>query len=187
MDVLYLCDALPDVSPALCRSAHGWGDPNAPGADPTKNPPPVSRPPGSGAWSQDSGSLAPQSSAPSSVWGGAAQGAGSIPAPPTGPPQIMRRGGGGVKPDEFPTLGSAVSGGPAAPAGADGGRASWDADERAPQGVYPAVASNTSWVHGRCLSTAPSIRMAITLLGLVSNLCVTQHSGKRQVGGRLAA
>ena len=91
---------------------------------------------GSGAWSQDSASLAPQSSGTASAWGG---GGGATPVPPpapVAPPQIMRRGGGGgVKPDEFPTLGAAASAGPAPAAGADGGRASWDADERAPQGT----------------------------------------------------
>ena len=92
---------------------------------------------GSGAWSQDSASLAPQSSGTASAWGGgggSSQAASPAPPPPAGPPQIMRRGG-GVKPDEFPTLGAAASSGPAPAAGADGGRASWDADERAPQGA----------------------------------------------------
>ena len=97
---------------------------------------------GSGAWSQDSATLAPQSSGAASAWGGGGGGASQAPSPapppmPAGPPQIMRRGGGGgVKADEFPTLGAAASAGSAPAAGADGGRASWDADERAPQGAY---------------------------------------------------
>jgi len=92
---------------------------------------------GSGAWSQDSGTLPPQSSGTASAWGGGGASQAPSPAPPpmpAGPPQIMRRGG-GVKPDEFPTLGAAAAAGPAPAAGADGGRASWDVDDRAPQGA----------------------------------------------------
>jgi len=92
------------------RSAHVWGDPGASQASSDAGAPPPPGPPRSRPHSPPRGAPAPGPAA----WGGAAQ------AP-------RRPGGGGLRPDEFPSLGGG-EGGDSSSLGSDGWheRSPWD-------------------------------------------------------------